>query len=120
MAPWSKLGPSLRYVLVGGVNTFVGLSVIVFCIGWVAMPPIAANAFGYAAGLFVSFLLNRCFIFRSNVPIASVAGRFFIIMLIAYCVNVFVLFSATAWLGFGDYIAQILGVASYLIAAFLR
>ncbi|RWO23251.1 MAG: GtrA family protein [Mesorhizobium sp.] len=117
--PLARIGPSLRYALVGCVNTFVGLSVIFFCIGWVAMPSIAANASGYAVGLFVSFLLNRNFTFKSKVPIESVVGRFLTIMLLAFCVNVLVVLAATDWLGFGDYIAQILGVASYLIAGFV-
>ncbi|MBM2712827.1 GtrA family protein [Mesorhizobium caraganae] len=115
----ARLGPSLRYVFVGCVNTFVGLSVIFFCLGWVAMPSIAANASGYAVGLFVSFLLNRRFTFRSKVPIASGVGRFLIVMLLAYCVNVLVVLAATAWLGLGDYLAQIPAIASYLIVGFL-
>ncbi|MER8747486.1 GtrA family protein [Mesorhizobium sp. M1004] len=118
IVPCAKLGPSLRYVLVGCVNTFVGLSVIFFCISWVAMPPIAANVSGYAVGLFVSFLLNRRYTFRSKIPIAGV-WRFLMIMLLAYCINVLVVLAATAWLGFGDYIVQILAVASYLIVGFL-
>ncbi|MER9001973.1 GtrA family protein [Mesorhizobium australicum] len=118
IVPWARLGPLLRYVLVGCVNTFVGLSVIFFCIGWMAMPSVAANACGYAVGLFVSFLLNRRFTFRSKIPIALGVGRFLIIMLPAYWVNVSVLFAATAWLRCGDYLSQSLAVTSYLIAGF--
>ncbi|MER8703800.1 GtrA family protein [Mesorhizobium sp. M1273] len=66
----------------------------------------------------MSFLLNRRFTFRSKIPIALGVGRFLIIMLPAYCVNVSVLFVAAAWLGFGDYLSQTLAVTSYLIAGF--
>jgi putative flippase GtrA len=75
-----------RFLLVGIVNTMIGLSVIFFMMRGFHLPYWCATFTGNAVGAIVSFFLNRSFTFRSDISITKGAFRFFIVMLSCYCV----------------------------------
>jgi putative flippase GtrA len=122
----SSLGlQSWRFVLVGMVNTFVGLSAI-----WIAMiaglSPVAANALGYAMGLCVSFRLNRRWTFRSPADLslrsedtASKVIRFALAFLVAWTANATIVYLGERFTTLSPYLVQIVGIGVYTIIFFL-
>lgn len=111
------LQQALRYGSVGLVNTAFGLSVI-----WVLMffgvGPYPANAMGYAAGLVVSFLLNRSWTFR-----AQHAGwpvlRFGAAFVVAYGANLGVLALGLRIAPEAVYVLQLVCTGVYAVLFFL-
>lgn len=108
----------VKYLMVGAVNTIAGFAVIVFCLEFLDLGPVAANAIGFAAGIVLSFLLNRSFAFRSSVPIASGLARFAAVAGAGYLLNLAVLLAGPRVLQLGTYPAQILGVSTYVLVVF--
>ncbi len=108
----------VKYLMVGAVNTIAGFAVIVFCLEIIRLPPVAANAIGFAAGLVLSFLLNRSFAFRSSVPIGSGLIRFAMVAGAGYLLNLASLLVSERILHFGTYPSQIVGVATYVLVVF--
>jgi putative flippase GtrA len=76
----------VRFLLVGVVNTFVGLSVMFFMLHAAHLSYWWATFSGNAVGALVSFLLNRSFTFRSDISVTKGAFRFFVVMLLCYYV----------------------------------
>jgi putative flippase GtrA len=108
----------LKYLMVGAVNTVAGFAIIVFCLEILRFQPVAANAIGFAAGLVISFLLNRSFSFRSSVPIGSGLTRFAAVAAAGYLVNLIALLIGENVLHLGTYPSQILGVSTYILVVF--
>jgi putative flippase GtrA len=108
----------LKYLMVGAVNTVAGFAIIVFCLEILHFQPVAANAIGFAAGLVISFLLNRSFSFRSSVPIGSGLTRFAAVAAAGYLVNLIALLIGENVLHLGTYPSQILGVSTYILVVF--
>lgn len=118
---WRKVRSTrvVRYLVVGCANTLIGVSVIFFCLGALAMPPVPANAAGYAVGFVVSFLLNRRFTFRSRISIRSSVWRYLAVISGAYILNLLVLLMAVDWLSVNVYLAQAIGIGTYFVAVFV-
>ncbi len=89
------------------------------CMGLLAMPPLAANATGYAAGFALSFLLHRQYTFRSNVKLGQGMASYLAVVSGAYAANVITLLGSMEWLGLSPYLAQILGIGVYTVLVFL-
>ena len=107
----------LRYISVGVLNSLLGLSVIWFLLR-LQMPPLLANAGGYAAGLLLAYILNRRWTFQAT-PQASQFKRFILAFIIAYGVNLGVLIFLLQTLHLKDIAAQTMAVAAYTICFFL-
>lgn len=108
----------VKYLMVGAVNTIAGFAVIVFCLEILDLPSVAANAVGFSAGLIISFLLNRSFSFRSNVPIATGLPAFAAVAAVGYLFNLAALLAGQTILHLGTYPSQILGVTTYVLVVF--
>ena len=58
----------VRYLVVGFLNTLLGLMVIYFAMYVLRFGVVAANVIGYAVGVVVSFLLNQRWTFAHRGP----------------------------------------------------
>ena len=109
---------SVRYVLVGGANTLVGLASIYAAKWLLTMPDAQANLLGYAIGFTLSFTLNRRWTFRFHGAPLPALARFLVVQLVAYFGNLAtVLLFITA--GGNSYLAQAVGVVPYALIGYL-
>jgi putative flippase GtrA len=109
----------LRYLLVGCVNTAVGLGLIYLCMYALGMRNVSANLIGYSVGVLVSFLLNKSWTFAHEGRSLPALGRFLVVLLVAYGANLLtVLLLADRW-GFNRYVAQATGVIPYTVIGYL-
>ena len=74
----------VRFLLVGVVNTFIGLVIMFFLYNVAGVSYWTATFTGNAIGACVSFLLNRTFTFKSNISLQKGLPRFFVIIFICY------------------------------------
>ncbi|MEH7443902.1 GtrA family protein [Bacillus sp. JJ1122] len=83
-----KINPTfLKFLLVGVLNTFIGLG-IMFCLkNGLQWPYWIATFTGNTAGAVVSFFLNRVFTFNSKVRIKEGALKFTAVILICYLLS---------------------------------
>jgi putative flippase GtrA len=116
-----ELARFFRFGLVGTANTAVGLGIIAFLDLGLHMRPAIANAGGYAAGLGLSFILNRQFVFRSRRPARTAAPKFFAAAAVAFLLNQGALAIAGHVLGPDPALrlgAQIFGMCVYTLTLF--
>ncbi|MBS8264343.1 GtrA family protein [Mesobacillus boroniphilus] len=76
--------PFLKFLLVGVLNTFVGMGLMLLLKNGLDWPFWYATFTGNTIGAAVSFLLNRTFTFNSSVPIQIGGPRFIIVVLACY------------------------------------
>jgi putative flippase GtrA len=102
----------LRYLLVGVLNTCVGLGTIYLCMYVFHLGNAPANAIGYAVGIVVSFTMNRRWTFADRGHPGPQLLRFLLVTAVAYLANLGTVMGLIH-LGVPDYLAQALGVAPY-------
>lgn len=73
-----------RFLLVGIINTLVGLSVMYLCLHGFSFSYWESTFIGNTIGAIVSYLLNRTFTFKSNAAVGSSMFRFAAVILICY------------------------------------
>jgi putative flippase GtrA len=109
----------VRFLLVGLVNTGVGLGTIwllIWTAGWSDMP---ANAAGYAVGLTCSFLLNRRWTFASDTPWWPALRRFLTVFVVAYSANLLAVVVLRDAGQVNRYLAHALATVPYTIVFFI-
>ncbi|WP_019155623.1 GtrA family protein [Robertmurraya massiliosenegalensis] len=77
----------VRFLLVGCVNTFVGLSTSFVLLNGLGFNYWLATFFGNSIGATCSFILNRSFTFQSNVTVKKAGIRFILIVLFCYWIS---------------------------------
>jgi putative flippase GtrA len=115
----TTFGSILRFVLVGGSNTLVGLAVIVLAIRLFGMNDVAANAIGYVIGFSWSFGLNRRWTFRHSGAPTAALGRYALVCALSYALNVVVLMGMRSALPTAHVLPQLAAVITYSVAAYL-
>jgi putative flippase GtrA len=110
---------AFRFVTVGVLNTLVGLTCIYGCMYVFDLSYIAANAFGYAVGLVISFFLNKNWTFSHNGPWLAALSRWLAVAGLAYGFNLISVVVTHQYIGISAAIAQIVGVVVYSTASFL-
>lgn len=111
----------VRFLLVGAVNTAVGLAVILGLQLGFNVPAQLANAGGYAVGLIVSFTLNRRLVFSRGGTVRRAVARYGMAALAGFTLNQLVLALADRLFGHGPLAAgaaQCVAVASYTAVLF--
>lgn len=84
----STLGsPFVRFLLVGVLNTLIGLSSSFLLYNFVLMGYWAATFGGNLIGATASYFLNRRFTFRSNVSVSSSWWKFVVVIILCYVVS---------------------------------
>ena len=115
MSHWRTLP---RFLIVGVINSSIGLSAIYIAKGVLNYDDISANIFGYSFGLIVSYTLNRFWTFAHNGAFVKSVFAFLIVQGCAYFLN---LASVLILIHYevDSYIAQALGVLPYTIISYL-
>ena len=84
LVKYLKTNSFFRFILVGIINTMVGLSVIVLLLNGLGFSYWSATFIGNVCGAAVSFMLNRTFTFKSAVPLSKGIPSFVFILFISY------------------------------------
>jgi glycosyltransferase involved in cell wall biosynthesis/putative flippase GtrA len=108
-----------KFLLVGVVNTLVGLAAIYAAMYFLGFDTVAANALGYGVGILVSFLLNKQWTFANSDQAIPTLLRFLLVIGLAYAVNLAVVVAADYHFGLDKYLAQAMGLVPYTLTAFL-
>jgi putative flippase GtrA len=108
-----------RYLVVGLLNTLVGLLVIIALQALLGFSPFVANACGYATGILVGFVANRSWTFRHSGPIALSVALYAAMFTICYSLNLVVLWLALNVLGWPAALAQLAGMGTYTLCFFI-
>jgi putative flippase GtrA len=103
----------LRFGLVGAANTALGYSVILVVLA-LGGGDYSSNLAGYAAGLTLSFVLNRSWTFggRTRLDPATLA-KYLATFLVAYLVNLGIVAVARAFGIVDNPLAHLAGIAAY-------
>lgn len=80
----------IRFLLVGVVNTIVGLSAMYFFLHALTLSYWMSTFFGNIIGAVVSYFLNRSFTFKSNAAVGSSMVRFAAVILVCYFLSYYV------------------------------
>jgi putative flippase GtrA len=113
-----KIPLTLRYLIVGGLNTVIGFAAILFCLKVMSLPPVLANACGFATGFLVSFFMHREFTFQSNVGLQKGIARFGISIALGYLANLGVLLAVEKVLPDSPVLAQVCALVAYLAVTY--
>lgn len=115
----TRLKRPFRFVVVGVVNTAVGLGIIYGCKYFLDMNNVLANILGYAVGVTVSFVLNSSWTFEYRGPKLVAAARFLVVFLISYLVNLATVMGLIHLAGVNSYVAQAAGMPVYTVCFYL-
>lgn len=113
------LRQSLRFAVVGMINTSVGLAIIFALMFFMKIGPAVANALGYVIGLLISFALNRMWTFQSSRSLAEVLPKYVALAVACYFLNLGIVMGAVSKFNCNAYLAQLLGIFFYTVCMFL-
>ena len=108
-----------KFLVVGVLNTAIGLGVIFAAKALLGWGDLVANAAGYAVGLIASFALNRTWTFRDRGRISPALLRFLAAFALAYLVNLATVFALRDLAAVDSYVAQAVGVVPYTAVFFI-
>ena len=74
----------VRFLMVGAVNTLIGLSIIFILLNHFGWSYWLATFIGNSVGAAVSYVLNRSFTFNSGIGVGTGVPKFILIVLICY------------------------------------
>ena len=101
-----------KYLTIGIFNTLAGYAFI-FTLMSVGFSPELSNFIGYSSLLFVSYILNKKFNFKSKKDHIEELPKFVVSMLIAYILNLLSLIFFIYILTVDQYLSQILAGIVY-------
>lgn len=105
----------LRFLIVGVLNTVTGILIIFFAKAFLSYGDLISNFLGYSVGLTISFFLNRSWTFNHNGKILPACIRFFIVVILAYSLNLVTVFGLRDGAGINSYLSQLAGVVPYTL-----
>ena len=114
-----KINEFGRFLSVGVLNAFVGLSVIYLAKWYFHANNFTANAVGYSVGLLVSFTLNSRWTFSYLGPRFPAMVKFLMVALVAYSMNLLTVMIGIHFVGLNDYLAQALGIPPYTLTSYV-
>jgi putative flippase GtrA len=117
----------VRFVLVGVVNTCIGLAIMFVLLNAAGFSYWLATFTGNAVGAFVSFTLNRAFTFKSTVSYQKGLPAFLVIILLCYFISYFLSEKLGMWLsqsaiispGMEENTSVLMGSVLYTISNYL-
>ena len=118
MRSW-RIPEAGRFLSVGLVNTFFGLLIIYATKLFWHFGDVAANVVGYAAGLILSFVLNKRWTFVHSGPWLPALTRFIFVAFVAYGINLATVMTAISYFDINSYVAQAIGIAPYALTTYL-
>lgn len=110
-----------RFLLVGVLNTIVGLSSIYLLLTLIGLPYWPATFFGNGVGAACSYVLNKRFTFRASVPLGRSVWKFALVTLACYLLSYWLAEWLTAALpsGWAENLAVLVGSAFYTVLNYL-
>lgn len=108
-----------RFVIIGILNTVIGLSCIYGLMYFFNVDYRLANAAGYSVGCTVSFLLNRSWTFRHRQSWIVSFTRWLGVVMICYVVNLLIVIILSSNININAYVAQLGGNVCYTALMFL-
>lgn len=109
----------IRFVLVGALNTLVGMSVIFIAWRFFGFSDLAANMLGYAIGFCCSYGLNRLWTFSDRGSVSRSLWRFALVCATAYSANLVVLFGSREMMGPESFLPHVAGTITYTLVGYL-
>ena len=110
----------LRFAMAGAANTVVGLGVVFAVQCKFDTPPAVSNAFGFAVGVLVSYLLHKRLVFREKIAGRRSIMRYMVSVALSFACNQLILaLLVRSLLSAEVYVAQGVAVMTYTIALFL-
>ncbi len=109
----------LRFLLVGALNTVIGLFCVFAAASWLGLDYLLANAIGYAVGGGLGFVLNRSWTFQRDSVWWSSLGFWFATVAASYGLNLLTVTVLYTGLRLGPLASQFAGMAVYTGATFL-
>ena len=107
----------LKYISVGIINTLTTYFISMILLEIFNLYLITSNLIGFLFGIFVSFCLNRNFVFKSkDKKIRKQILKFICAFLISYLINLIFLIVFTYIFSVSYYISQILSMATYSLS----
>jgi putative flippase GtrA len=106
------------YIIVGVLNTFTSFAII-FVMLLFGLTDALSNFFGIVGGIFQSIILNSKLTFRQKNLTYYKSLKFFLILLIAYLINLITLSISIDYFGYSSLVAQIIGITCYVTISFL-
>ena len=106
------------YIIVGVLNTFTSFAII-FVMLLFGLTDALSNFFGIVGGIFQSIILNSKLTFRQKNLSYYKSLKFFLILLIAYLINLIALSISIDYFGYSSLVAQIIGITCYVTISFL-
>ncbi|UVI28903.1 GtrA family protein [Paenibacillus spongiae] len=88
----------VRFVIVGVVNTLIGLSVIFACLNLAGLGYWPSTIIGNAVGAVNSYVMNKRFTFQSKASVSSTLWRFMLVTVICYVAAYWISAQAARWL----------------------
>ena len=109
-----------RYVLTGIINTLTTYIISIIFLKIFNLFLVLSNLLGYLVGIFVSFYLNRNFVFKSKQSqIKKQFYKFICACLFSYLINLIFLLVFSYIFQLNDYISQILSMATYSLTFYV-
>lgn len=110
-----------RFLLVGVLNTIVGLSSIYLLLHLFGLAYWPATFFGNAIGAACSYTLNKRFTFRASVPFGRSVWKFALVTLVCYLLSYWLgeLLTVTLPAERAENVAVVLGSAFYTVLNYL-
>lgn len=85
----------LRYAVAGGASALTHLGTTALLVETAAVRPVVASTIGFVASIVVSYLLQRRWVFRSQVSNRAAAPRFLTVTAIGFLLNASIVFLGT-------------------------
>ena len=108
----------LRYLLVGGLNTVFGYSIIFVLMYLLSWSPQASNIAGYGAGFVFSYILHRIITFRSRNSKFPELARYLVVFGISFISNYSVLELSLRKLMLDPYVSQVVAGCIYILVSY--
>jgi putative flippase GtrA len=108
-----------RFVVVGVLNTAVGLGTIYAAKYFFSFKDVPANGLGYLVGLINSFLWNRNWTFSHSGSTVRTMARFVLVFAVAYLGNLVVMLTLISRFHLNTYLANALATIPYTVTFYL-
>jgi putative flippase GtrA len=108
----------IRFLIVGMVNTLIGL-LIIYAAKVMGAGDVVANGVGYGAGIAIGFYLNKQWTFAYSRRTLPAFFRFLLVTGAAYTANLGVVLLAINALAYNAYVAQALGIPVFTLINYL-
>ena len=110
----------LRYLLSVFINTLATYITSIILLKIFNLFLVLSNLLGYIVGIFVSFYLNRNFVFKSKQSqIKKQFYKFICACLFSYLINLIFLLVFSFIIHLNDYVSQILSMATYSLTFYI-